>query len=218
MRSDSIVFAIAGTLFGFIAGWILGTQQGPTRAGSVAAPVTASAPVTTSAPAAATGMAPAMKPMLDESQVSAMRNVADRDPKNFESRVQLGNLYFDAERYSEAVRWYEEAFALNPADANVSTDLAVSYYYTDQPDRAIAQFERSLKADPRHVKSYLNMGIVKAFGKQDFTGATAAWDQVLKLAPGSQEAQAAQRALDNIKAAHPGGATTPPAGQKPGGN
>lgn len=208
MKAENIVFAIAGTLFGLIAGWILGTQQAPVR------PVAAAAQ-TASAPAAAPTTA--ARPMLDESQVTAMRNVADRDPKNVESRVQLGNLYFDAERYQDAIGWYEAALAINPNDANVSTDLAVSYYYTDQADKSLAQFERSLAIDPRHVKSYLNMGIVRAFGKQDLKGAAAAWEEVLKIAPGSDEARAAQRALDNLNAAHPGGAAVPPAGAVPPG-
>ena len=58
----------------------------------------------------------------------------------------------------------------SPKDANVSTDLGVAYYYTNQPDKAIQQFEQSLKIDPAHTKTMLNMGIVKAFGKQDLAG------------------------------------------------
>ncbi len=208
MKPENLVFAVAGTLFGLIVGWIIGTQQAPrTAAQASAAPAAASAPAA-AAPAAA-------RPMIDEAQVTAMRNVAERDPKNVESRIQLGNLYFDAERYQEAIGWYEQAFALDAGNANVSTDLAVSYYYTNQVDKALAQFDRSLKADPRHVKTYLNMGIVRAFGRQDLKGAAAAWEEVLKLAPGSDEAQAARRALDNLNAAHPDGAVQPPAGQAP---
>ena len=60
-----------------------------------------------------------------------------------------------------------EALKLNPNDVNVSTDLGVSYYYTNQPDKALAQFDHSLKLDPKHAKTLLNVGIVKAFGKQD---------------------------------------------------
>lgn len=209
MKLENLVFAITGTLFGLIVGWIIGTQQVSSRPPSAAA----------AAPAAAQAAAPAAaRPLLDDTQVAPLRNIAERDPRNIESRVQLGNMFFDAERYQEAIKWYEEAFALNPADANVSTDLAVSYYYTNQADKALAQFDRSLKADPRHVKTYLNMGIVRAFGKQDLKGAAAAWDEVIRIAPGSQEAQAAKRALDNLNAAHPGGAPVPPGGQKPAGD
>ena len=49
----------------------------------------------------------------------------------------------------------------------MSTDLGVSYYYTNQPDRALAQFDRSLAINPKHTKTILNQGIVRAFGKQD---------------------------------------------------
>jgi cytochrome c-type biogenesis protein CcmH/NrfG len=209
MKPENLVFAVAGTLFGLIVGWIVGTQQAP-RAGAQAAV----SPAAASAPAAAAPAA-AARPMLDEAQVTAMRTVAERDPKNVESRIQLGNLYFDAERYQDAIGWYEQAFALDGSNANVSTDLAVSYYYTNQVDKSLEQFARSLTADPRHVKTYLNMGIVRAFGKQDLKGAAEAWEQVLKLAPGSDEAQAARRALDNLNAAHPDGAVQPPAGQAP---
>ena len=56
------------------------------------------------------------------------------------------------------------------------------------------------------------MGIVRAFGKQDLTGAEAAWQQVVELAPDSPEGQAAKRALDSLKAAHPGGSRRRQAG------
>jgi tetratricopeptide (TPR) repeat protein len=211
MKPENIVFAVAGALFGLIAGWVIGTQQVPVRPAAAAMAVAADA-----APAQAA--APATKPVLDESQVAALRTIADRDPANAESRVQLGNLYFDAERYADAMKWYEQAIAIAPKDANVSTDLAVSYYYTNQIDKALAQFDHSLSIDPKHAKTLLNMGVVKAFGKQDLAGAAAAWEQVLTVAPGSQEAEAAKRALDNLNAAHPGGTPVPPSGQKPSGN
>ena len=119
-------------------------------------------------------------------------------------RVELGNLYFDAERYDDAIKWYSEALKLAPKDVNVSTDLGVCFYYTNQPDRALQQFDHSLKLDPRHAKTLLNVGIVRAFGKQDLDGASKAWQQVIALAPNSPEAQAAKRALDSLQSAHPG--------------
>ena len=77
----------------------------------------------------------------------------------------------------------------------------------------LEQFSHSLKLDPKHTKTLLNVGIVKAFGKQDLAGATEAWQQVLQIAPNSPEGQAAKRALDSLQSAHP---TVGAGGQKPG--
>jgi len=201
VRKDSVIFGVTGVFFGLLVGWIIGSQQ------AVGTP----APPATAATAAA---APAQSASaLDENRAASLRSAAERNPQDAETRVQLGNLYFDAERYPDAVKWYEEAARLSPKDVNVSTDLGISYYYTNQPDRALAQFERSLAIDPRHSKTLLNVGIVRAFGKQDLEGAAKAFQQVLDVAPGSAEARAARQALDGIRSAHPdtsGGAAKQP--------
>jgi tetratricopeptide (TPR) repeat protein len=80
----------------------------------------------------------------------------------------------------------------------------VSYYYLEQPDRALEQFDHSLAVDPAHAKTMFNIGIVRAFGKQDLDGAAAAWRRLLEVAPDTPEARAARQALENLTAAHPG--------------
>ena len=177
MRKDSVVFGVAGIFFGLLVGWIIGSQQAAPAPQPAAAAATANAAPAQSAPA------------LDESRAATLRAAAERNPRDAEARIQLGNLYFDSERFEDAVKWYEEAVQVAPQDVNASTDLGISYYYTNQPDRALAQFERSLAIDPKHSKTLLNVGIVRAFGKQDLEGAAKAFQQVLDVAPGSPEAQ-----------------------------
>jgi tetratricopeptide (TPR) repeat protein len=211
MKSDAIAFGIAGVLFGLIAGWIIGSQQATLRPGVAPAAQQTAAPT-----GGAGGSAQTRAAVLDENQVSALKSIAEREPSNAQPRAQLGNLYFDAERYDDAIKWYGEAVKLSPKDVNVRTDLGVCYYYTNQPDKALAQFAVSLELDPKHAKTLLNVGIVRAFGKQDLDGATRAWQQVIAVAPDSPEGQAAKRALDSLKSAHPtldstgGGSAKPP--------
>ena len=210
MKTDAIAFGIAGILFGLIAGWIIGSQQGVARV--PAAPAAASAPQ-------GGGSGTTRAAVLDETQVNALKTVAERETSNATPRVQLGNLYFDAERYDEAIKWYGDAIKLSPKDVDVSTDLGVSFYYLNQPDRALAQFDKSLRINPKHSKTLLNLGIVRAFGKQDLQGAAKAWQEVIAVAPSSPEGQAARRALEAMRGAHPdvpGGATSPAPG--PGSN
>ena len=214
MRSESIVFAIAGICFGIILGWVIGTQQAGKR---TATPVQ----LQQAAPAAAAGSpdaAPAgtrQPAALDEGKVQSLLTIIKSDPKNVGAHVQLANTYFDAERYPDAIKWYEEALKLDPKNPDASTDLGVSYYYSGRTDEALKQFETSLKLNPKHAKTLFNKGIVLAFGKRDLQGATEAWQQVVQLAPGTPEAQAAQQGLQGIAAAQ--GRAPAPSAPPPGG-
>jgi tetratricopeptide (TPR) repeat protein len=219
MTRESWVLGIAGVCFGVLIGWIIGSQS---RTGAVPlapAPQTQSAPQTQQAPTQGQTAAP-----LDLAQVQTLTQQANNNPRDTKVRTQLGNLYFDAERYTDAITWYEAVLAIDPRDVNVSTDLAVSYYYTNQTERALQQFDKSLAVDARHLKTLLNMGMVKAFGKQDLNGAAEAWRKVVELAPpDSPEARAAKQALDSLRSAHPdtGGAApaaSPPAPASKGGS
>jgi tetratricopeptide (TPR) repeat protein len=199
---------IAGVLLGLIGGWIIGTQQGVSSA-----PAPAAAPA---AQAAGTGGQQPAAPALDEKRAAELQTVANNEPRNPEPRVQLGNLYFDSERFDDAIRWYTAALELDTKNVNVSTDLGIAYYYTNQPDRALDQFDRSLAVDPSHAKTLLNVGVVRAWGKQDLEGAAKAWERVIEVAPNSEEAARAKQGLDGIRAAHPdagsGGTTAKPPG------
>jgi cytochrome c-type biogenesis protein CcmH/NrfG len=175
-------------------GWIIGSQQGSDRP--------APAPVAAPASAQAGGGQPAPPP-LDESRASAMKLTAQQNPTDAVTRVQLANMYFDAGRFQESAEWYEAALKIHPKDVNASTDLGIAYYYMNQPDKALAQFDKSLQIDPAHGKTLLNIGIVRAFGKSDLKGAAEAWEKLLQVAPSSEEARAAKQALDGIKANHP---------------
>ncbi len=199
MKPESIAFTVAGMCFGLILGWVLAAQQmTPLRPGSTAAVQPGTTP--------SAGVAQGQPGAVDEARVRELVSKVNSAPGDAEAAVQLANLYFDAERWNDAIQWYERALSIDPDDADASTDLAVSYYYTNRVDRALTQFERSLEIDPAHTKTMLNKGIVLAFGKQDLRGAAAAWQRVVELAPDSPEGQTARRALEGVAAAHAGDA------------
>jgi cytochrome c-type biogenesis protein CcmH/NrfG len=197
MKKDSLAFALAGTFFGLLVGWIIGSQQG-----QPAAPAT---PVATQAEAQPGG---ATAPVFDAARAADLERQAGASPTDAAVRATLANLYFDGERYDQAAKWYAESLKLDPSVVEVSTDLAVAYYYTQQADRALAQLDHSLELDPAHLKSLLNQGIIRAFGKQDLKGAAESWQRVVAIAPTSEEGRRAQQGLDGLKAAH----ASPPSG------
>ena len=193
MNRDAVVFGIAGTCFGVLVGWIIGTQQAGGRVLPATATAAQSAPATPAEPQA---------PPLDVRQVTTLEQQAKARPTDAAVRVQLGNLYFDSERFSDAIPWYEAALKIDPKNVDASTDLAVCYYYTNDADKALTQIAQSLAVNPQHAKTLLNQGIIRAFGKQDLTGALESWEKVVQYAPGSPEAARAKQGIDGLKSAH----------------
>ena len=192
MKLESAVFAVAGMCFGIILGWVIGSQQARSGAAPAAVPAAQSSNQTDGTQRQA--------PPLDQAKVQSLTTILTSDP-NASAALQLANTYFDAERFSDAIPWYERTVKLEPSNVDANTDLGVSYYYLNRTDEALATFERSLKLDPRHTKTLLNKGIVLAFGKEDLQAASAEWKKVVELAPDSPEGQAARRALEGVAAA-----------------
>jgi tetratricopeptide (TPR) repeat protein len=137
MKADAIVFGIAGSLFGLIIGWVLGSQQTAHRPGG--------APVAQAAPAHRPGRAASGADRSGSRQ--GARRGRRAEPEGRAAARAARKYLFRRRAVSPAITWYEQALAINPNDTNVSTDLGVAYYYTNQPDRALAQFDRSLALD-----------------------------------------------------------------------
>jgi cytochrome c-type biogenesis protein CcmH/NrfG len=193
MKRDSLVFAISGTFFGLMVGWILGSQQAGPR---VAAPAASQAANSSQPPAQ-------QPPPLDVQKAADLERQANARPGDAAVRAELGNVYYDAERFDQAIPWYEASLKIDPRNVSVSTDLAICYYYTNNPDRALTQIDHSLSLDGKHVKTLLNQGIIRAWGKQDIDGAIQSWQKVVDIAPTSEEAKRAQQAIDGLKSGHP---------------
>jgi len=197
MKRDSM-FAMVGMLFGILIGWIVGSQHAGPPA-PTAAPASASS---ASSGSQASGRATSA-PALDVQRASELERTANSQPSNAAVRVELANVYFDAERFDLAVPWYEASLKLDSKNLDASTDLGVCYYYLNQVDRALAQLDHSLSLDPKHLKTLLDQGIVRAFGKKDFAGAIDSWQKVIAVAPTSTEAQQAKQGIDGILSTHP---------------
>ncbi|HYM26235.1 MAG TPA: tetratricopeptide repeat protein [Vicinamibacterales bacterium] len=163
-----IANAAALLLSGGLAGYIIAVEGGLPR------------PVP-SAPASTATAVPGA--VVDESQLRAYRDILARDPRNRQAAVGAGNLLYDAQRYQEAIGFYQQALAIEPSDIGVSTDLGTALWYAGRADEALAQYERSLTLSPTHAQTLFNVGIVRADGKHDYAGAIAAWETLLKTNP-----------------------------------
>ena len=181
-----IVYAVAVIMVGGLAGYVLSLQGGQPAASTVVAGVA--------------GSATAATPLVDESELRAYREILARDPKNAQAAVKAGNLLYDAHRYTEAIGFYQQAFAVTPSDINLSTDLGTALWYVGRADEALAQYQKSLTLDATHAQTLFNMGIVKADGKHDYRGAVTTWETLLKTNPGYPDIPKIQSLLADARA------------------
>lgn len=90
-----------------------------------------------------------------------LKRAFDNDPKDHDLIVSLGNVHFDIGQSSdpagfiEARKYYQKALELKPDDADVRTDLGLTYYFAkpSDPQRAITEYRKALALDPRHERT-----------------------------------------------------------------
>lgn len=121
------------------------------------------------------------------------------DPKNAGTLIQLGNLYYDHQLYSESIQYYTRALEVDPKNINVRTDLGTAYWYSGFPEKAVAEYEKSLALDPSHVNTVFNMGVVRLEGLKDPKGAEKYLEKVLALNATPQQRERAQEMLAKVR-------------------
>jgi cytochrome c-type biogenesis protein CcmH/NrfG len=126
----------------------------------------------------------AATPLLDAIQ---------KDPNDFDSLVKLGNLFYDAQQFPNAIQYYERALAIHPENPDVRTDMGTAYWYGGNADKALAELQTSLKYRPGHPQTLFNLGWVRWQGKQDPKGAAEAWQQLLKENPNYPQRQQVEK-------------------------
>ena len=163
------VVLVVGTL----AGYLLHNSGTPADSSAPAAASTAPMP-SQAMPSPAEMLSTQTQPLLARLQTN---------PKDVTALVDLGNTYYDAGQWNDAIGYYTRALNETPSNPDVRTDMGVAYFNSGNPDQALKEFDRALKDDPKHVQTLFNVGVVKLTGKNDPKGAIAAWESLLKIAP-----------------------------------
>ncbi|MGP0019557.1 MAG: tetratricopeptide repeat protein [Candidatus Sulfotelmatobacter sp.] len=184
---------------------LLGVALGYLFRGSASTAATQAAAATTTQPASAQqGQAqqdqpdPNIQAALNQAAAPLLEAVT-KDPKDFDSLVKLGNLYYDGKQFPSAIQYYERALAIHPENPDVRTDMGTAYWYTGDAEKALAAMETSLKYRPGHPQTLFNLGWVRWQGKQDPQGAIQAWQELLKANPDYPQRQQVEQYIAKAK-------------------
>jgi cytochrome c-type biogenesis protein CcmH/NrfG len=159
-------------ILGGLGGYLLKNSGAPPAGTEAASPANMPPPQTMPTPSQ----------MLIQ-QAEPLKARLQSNPRDVATLITLGNIYFDASQWTDAIGFYTRALNETPNNPNARTDMGIAYFYSGDPDRALKEFDRSLKDDPRHVQTLFNVGVVRLNGKNDPKGAIAAWEELLKIDP-----------------------------------
>ncbi len=199
MTRDMIIGIVIGLLAGVFVGYQIGSSGASPSAPVAAMPAMPPGMPPGGSPGVPPGMGGGMPGPEVQQRISSLQSVVARDPKNFEAWVQLGNDFFDTRQPQKAIEAYGRALELKPNDPNVLTDQGVMYRELGQYDKAVANFSSASKADPSHVQSLFNLGVVYASDLKQPQKAMDAWNKVIQVAPASPQAAQAKQAIADMK-------------------
>src|SRR5712692_10489597 len=183
MSRDSIVYSISSFLLGLIIGSLLIGPRLGKLSGAPAPP-----------PAQTVEQQPAGNPMeAVRQQIAALKEAIDRNPRNFDALVKLGNLYMDAAKHPQAIDYYERALAVRE-DPDVRVDLGICYKQSGQLDKALAAFQKAAAEAPDQWQPMFNAAIV--LGEMHRSDeARALIGKLKKIRPNDPEVQRLEAAL-----------------------
>lgn len=195
MKKESLVFLMAGMLFGLVAGFLISymifqQEEIPVQKQPASPQAGGSGTSDTQQP-------PEHMDIMQE--IESLKAVLEKDPSNYPALVRLGNLYFDAVKFPQAIEYYSRAIAISDMDANVLTDLGICYRNTGDSRKAIEFFERAHQKDPAHWQSLYNVVIVALNDTKDVATAENALQRLEKIKPGVEGVEMVKKQLEQMK-------------------
>jgi Flp pilus assembly protein TadD len=183
MKRETIIFTACGFLLGLTLGsFVIGPKIAQSKLAGTPA---ASEAAPTEAPAAATATGNPMGTVMQ--QLASLKAAVAKNPNDADALVQLGDMYMQAAKFPQAAEYLQRALAVRD-DAAVRMDLGICYKQTNQPEKALAEFQRSATMAPDQWQPLFNEAIV-LLDLQRMDEARAIAAKLQKMRPDDPEVQ-----------------------------
>lgn len=179
-------------LLGLVVGYLFSGSAGSRP------PAAATAPVAPASPGGAQAGPASMKDALDRNLAPMLQRL-QAEPNNADLLASIGDVYFDAQLFQDSISYYERSLKIRPGNTAARTDMGTAYWYLGDADRAIAEFQTVLQAEPTKANTLFNLGIVEWQGKGDAGAAVAAWNKLLAANPDYPNRGKVQEMIDQAK-------------------
>jgi len=138
--------------------------------------------------------------MDEKSTVAQLKERLNKDIKDIEAALALGNLYYDKGDAVQAIVYYRAALDVNPALPGVYTDMGTMYWRNDDIGLAEQAFREAIARDSGFGNAYVNLGLLLHHAKGYVVEARAVWQQLLNIDPGNAVAGKLRELLQETSA------------------
>lgn len=166
-------------LLGLAIGYLLRGSESP--AGKVSSPTQPNS----ADPSAQGSQMPSleqMKAMADRKAEPLLKKLKS-DPKNKDLLIEIASFYKSAHQFKDAAAYLDRALQVDPQNIAIRTEMASCLYFDGNVDGALSALQESLRQNPKDANALFNLGLIRWKGKDDPTGAVAAWKELLKTNP-----------------------------------
>lgn len=133
-----------------------------------------------------------------EEIIQAYEKAIELDPKSAGALVNLGTIYFNARKWTEAEQYYLKALEVDPSYALAHFDLANLYDERANREKALEHYESALRISPNYADAHYNIALLYQGSNQPMK-AVRHWRTYLKLDPHSHWGNIARRELAKLR-------------------
>lgn len=195
MNRENILFAIIGILLGFIVGFMLASSMSQKSAMQQATASSQAMP----ADHPPVGAQNTPDPQAMREQVTASLEKARNEPKNFDAQIKAAELYYQIQRYDQAIEYLLKANQIQPTDYRTVALLGMVNLDAGHFDTAEKWYRAAMKmkSDDVMVLSGLAAATLQ---KGDAKAAEDAIAKLEKVDPNSQDLPQFRDKLASLKA------------------
>src|SRR5215204_5038078 len=197
MNRENLLFGIIGILFGFIVGFIFASTMSQKTAPNGPQTMASSQTLPADHPSTGAPNAPS-DPQAVRAQVTESIEQARKDPKNFEAQLKAAELYYQIQRYDQAIEFLLKANALQPTDYRTVVILGMVNLDAGHFETAEKWYRAAMKIKQDDVM--VLSGLASAtLQKGDAKAAEDAIAKLEKVEPNSQDLPQFKEKLASLK-------------------
>jgi len=195
MTRENLLFAIIGILLGFIVGFMFASSMSQKMA-TPQATASSQAMPTDHPPLAGQGQ---QDPQAVRAEVSASLEKARTEPNNFEAQVKAAELYYQIQRYDQAIEFLLKANQLKPTDYRTVVILGMVNLDAGNFDTAEKWYRAAMKMKSDDVMVLAGLAAA-TLQKGDAKAAEDAIAKLEKVDPNSEDLPQFRDKLATLKA------------------